>query len=570
MDRIKACFPYPEARTGQLELIEQIVKAYDGGAKNVILDAPTGTGKTPIAITLARYYSSGYDGVIHDVRRHYNSEAALRGKSGMADALAAAQASLAPHQAHMITSMKLLQAQYLDSFTTPLITLMKGKNNYRCRSNQVPPGTSCADYEALYSEGGPCRLSGQTVCAYNDAKFAAQFSRLTLHNFDSFFAQVSLGGGFVPRAVLTIDEAHNAEAKVIDAVTFSVYRGAVLDYGGTWALPDCGKPEETKAWATDVITFINKALVDMQNRIELIRSSSKIAGKEEFRMLRQLAAGKREATETKRKIERYVLTADKPWVMEVKDNGESLQFEPVKGSYFAGSALTKYGARVALLSATILDKNRIISGLNLKYDETFYLAAPCLFPVETRRIVDTRAVDTGKKSYERNIEKMCAEIKRLMDKHPGVRGVIHASSYQMAKDIVAGVDDSRLMSHGSKDRGDVVQAFTGGSKPDAVLVGVYVKEGYDFKHDQCRFQIIPRLPYPYVTQRIAAREEIEGGYYQWLTMIDLIQECGRGTRSEDDMCVTYVIDSRFGDFVRKNHHITPRWFGEAIEIERKH
>lgn len=572
MDKIKECFPYPSARPGQLELIEEGIKALEGGAQNLLIDAPTGTGKTPIAITFARYFSRGYDQNISRVRQKYAEIAGSKRatQDQKRKALAEAQEALSPYQAHMITSMKMLQDQYIDRNTSQLITLMQGKNNYKCRSKKVAPRTSCHDYEIIYGDGRPCQIGDDFSCAYMDAKLAAQFGRLTLHNFDSFISQASLGGSFEPRAVLTIDEAHGAEQKIIDAVSFDISRGEVLDAGGQWMLPDRSSADTVRQWVQMQLSNFEKARKIEQENAEAIKDTSRIMSKADFAKLREIGQRVRTLQETERRLIRYVGTWDKDWICDIATDNETVSFTPVKGSYFAKGALTKFGKKNVFLSATLLDKGwRVMSGLNLKHEETHYIQAPCLFPVHSRRVISTAAVNTGQKEYSKNLEAMCAEIKKLMDRHPGVRGVIHANSYGMAKDIADNIVDRRLIVHNTKNRNDTVKEFIKNSPTDAVLIGVFLKEGYDLKDDICRFQIIPRIPYPYVSKRTQARDEIETGYYNWLTLVDLMQTCGRGNRSAEDECVTYIIDSRLKNFMAKSQHMAPQWFLEAFSVERR-
>ena len=572
MDLIKACFPYPNARKGQLELIEEGIAALEGGARYLLIDAPTGTGKTPIAITIAAYFSRTYRDNIFKARQYMVDQQLSRPKSQHTAIMGEVMTMLGPHQAHMVTSLKMLQDQYIDKSTRDLVVLMKGKNNYRCLSGSVAPKTSCSDYEAIYGDGRPCNLPKHVSCAYEDAKQAARLARLTLHNFDSFISQASIGGSFLPRSVLTIDEAHGTEEKIIDAISFEVNKGMILDCGGQWTVPNISKADDVKAWASHNIQVISAHIASMKLESDQMKNGSQIMGKAEFKRLRELGIMIRAASEQTRKMERFTITADKPWVFEVGDSadGDTVKFEPVKASYFAQNALLRFGEKCVLLSATLLDGGRrVMAGLNIPNDKAAYIAAPCHFPVSSRRIVSTQAVNTGQKEYRKNLAEMCAEIKKIIDAHPGVRGVIHANSYGMAKDIADGVASSRIISHTSKDRTSVVGDFVSNSPHDAVLVGVFIKEGYDFKDDMCRFQIIPRIPYPFVSKRIEARKEIDPMYYDWLTSVDLMQACGRGTRSATDMCVTYIIDNRFRVFLQRNIGVLPQWFTEAIEVQRR-
>jgi hypothetical protein len=49
----------------------------------------------------------------------------------------------------------------------------------------------------------------------------------------------------------------------------------------------------------------------------------------------------------------------------------------------------------------------------------------------------------------------------------------------------------------------------------------------------------------------------------------LVQAYGRSVRSKDDWARTYVLDSAFLPFVRKNKNILPHWFIQAIQANLK-
>ena len=53
-------FPFQEPRNNQREVIEKIIQSYENGKKYVILNAPTGSGKSAIGLTVARYYTCSY------------------------------------------------------------------------------------------------------------------------------------------------------------------------------------------------------------------------------------------------------------------------------------------------------------------------------------------------------------------------------------------------------------------------------------------------------------------------------------------------------------------------------
>ena len=118
-------FPFPSQRHNQEKVLNEICNAFNSGYKYVILEAPTGFGKSPVAIAVALSLGSSY----------------------------------------ICTSTKDLQTQYSKDF--PYLKVAKGKNNFAClvKEDFIRNGTyrcgSCAssDADECYHttvEYGPC------------------------------------------------------------------------------------------------------------------------------------------------------------------------------------------------------------------------------------------------------------------------------------------------------------------------------------------------------------------------------------------------------------------------------
>ena len=87
----QSIFPFEQPRKHQRQIIENIIQAFEV-SDCVILQAPTGIGKSVIADTIANYFESGY----------------------------------------ILTSQKMLQEQYFNDLSIPYV---QGKSNYVCRKN---------------------------------------------------------------------------------------------------------------------------------------------------------------------------------------------------------------------------------------------------------------------------------------------------------------------------------------------------------------------------------------------------------------------------------------------------
>lgn len=73
------------------------------------------------------------------------------------------------------------------------------------------------------------------------------------------------------------------------------------------------------------------------------------------------------------------------------------------------------------------------------------------------------------------------------------------------------------------------------------------------------------MPYPNKNDRwIDAKRKSNLEWYYWQTALKLIQGYGRSVRSKEDKARTYILDSAFNSFVRKNIDILPEWFILAI------
>lgn len=86
-----------------------------------------------------------------------------------------------------------------------------------------------------------------------------------------------------------------------------------------------------------------------------------------------------------------------------------------------------------------------------------------------------------------------------------------------------------------------------------------------FATHNCRFQIIAKVPWPSLGDRIIKERAAKSpAYYGWLCALKLVQSYGRIVRSKDDWGYTYIIDQGFEGFCMRNGAFLPKWFREAF------
>ena len=96
-------------------------------------------------------------------------------------------------------------------------------------------------------------------------------------------------------------------------------------------------------------------------------------------------------------------------------------------------------------------------------------------------------------------------IIKILRLHPNEKGIIHCHSYKVANFIKQYVHDKRLLFHNSKNRERVLRKHMKIKKP-SVLVSPSIQEGVDLKDNASRFQVICKLPFPYLGDMLVKRK----------------------------------------------------------------
>ncbi len=508
-------FPYKSYRQGQKEAIEQARSAFGKGKRFVIIEAPTGAGKSAIAMTLAREASSAY----------------------------------------IVTAQKLLQDQYLRDF--PEVSLMKGRSNYPCL---VAP---------THAAAAPC-IAGRKFpacddCPYFLAKDTAMAASNTLLNYAYYLAELNYSGGFGSRELVVLDEAHNAEAALMNFVQLTLSDGMLRRVGIPEVIPSVFDELEYFDYAEEMMPLLGGRSRELERELKSNTQSSDI--------MLNLMQNKQYLDNQMKRLELLKFTReehDVDWVVERGRNAEGqwLSFKPVTVAAFAEELLFSFAERVLMLSATILDARTYLRSLGIRPDEAEVITMDSSFPAENRPIYPRPVARLTRHYLEQSLPKLGAEINALLMAHPDDKGVIHSHSYKINSYILKYLDKEqrgRVITHTSSEGRDAaLDAHTRSPEP-TVLLTPSMTEGIDLTDELSRWQVICKLPYPYLGDpQVAKRKEQDPSWYEWLTCLTIVQAYGRSVRSQDDYAVTYVLDADFPGFVKRQRSRLPEWFLEAI------
>lgn len=499
---LKKYNPRPE----QEVIIDKIQAAMECDYKNIILEAGTGTGKSAIATTIARMVNTSY----------------------------------------ILTMTNQLQKQYLQDFNY-MLAEVKGRNNYHCNY-----GGSCQDCQMEKEEESKCE-----DCEYLSSVLIAQDNQCVISNYDYLFYAGNYANQWDSRDLLILDEAHNFEKKVMSLVSEGLNRYVIFERLGFdifesvskgGALKNINNPEY---W----INILEKC-------IEKEQSIFTFDSVEEKKQQQYLAKYRRMIKNLKSNfiIElplRKGIIADKDKTARLK-----MVCKPLSGAEHSNSLL-KYGQTRLFMTGTLGNAEKFCEWNGIDYGDTKYIYCKSPFPVENRPIIKKYVCSMRQEAWHN--PHIIKYIQKIMSNHQGEKGVIHTSSNQQAWWIKNNLKSNKVWVAYGNGREATIRSFEESDYP-ITLVGAGLKDGVDFKHDKCRYQILFKVPYPNLgSQQVKLRRKLDPVWYIYNTVMPLMQSYGRGIRDATDYCKFYVIDEDFEHLIQEYDYLFNEYFLEAVQ-----
>jgi Rad3-related DNA helicase len=405
------------------------------------------------------------------------------------------------------------------------------------------------------------------LCPYWAQLQKCHDASISLFNFSSFLFQQRIGR-FGKRALMIVDEAHNVESQLMNYVTLELTE---------WTLSIVGiridRPIHTKAefveWLqeTDLRQEIARRLKDTDAASESSSEDSDLS-QAELDALKDLDG----------KIATFLEFLDRTeWILEVvqyESRGErrkKIVARPLYAKDFANDLLFRHADRLLFMSATILDVGVWARNLGFAVEEVELVQVPCDFPVENRLIYKDYAGNMGHKYFsprenpkDPTEPKFVRKVSEIIDRHHDQRGIVHCHSFALSKILREQIATDRFLFQDDFDSKEEMLAEHA-RRTDSVIIAPAMHEGLDLRDDLSRFQIIAKVPWPNMMDRvIKERMARDSAWFAWLTALKTVQSYGRSVRSKTDWAVTYVLDAGFEQFLLRNGRFLPGWFHEAI------
>ena len=532
-------FPFGEIRDQQREAIEFALREFEGGKKFVIIEAGTGVGKSAIGVTIARAMSKWLP----------QNDAYKPG-------------------AYFITTQKILQEQYLDDFggCKGAMTSIKSSSNYQCKFHKKQ---SCGEGQRLVRlEQDKTSKFFRTCsfsCNYKEAKGKFMESHESITNFSYFLAETTYSGKLLPRDVLVVDEAHNSDTELSKFIEVSIsekFAQTVLNL----QMPKTLSNEQAAfSWIKSVY------LVKLSSHLKHIESMfEQHAGlREKVKEFENLSRQIEMLDKHMCKVNRFIELFDEDnWVLNVAEADEQktrrLEFKPIDISQYSDQSLFKFGQKVLMLSATILNHRAFCESLGIPLEQAAFISLPSPFPIDNRPVLVSSIGKMSASEIDNTLPQLAEAIRRILAAHPKEKGIIHCNSYKISNYIMKSIKSNRLLTHKSENREDVLNQHISSKEP-TVLVTPSMTEGIDLKGDLSRFQILCKVPYPYLGDKLVQKRMRKWSWwYPLQTAKTIIQSLGRSIRSADDYAVSYILDSDWDRFYGQQRDMFPESFRESI------
>lgn len=488
-------------------------------------DAPTGVGKSFLALSLAKTYQQMFGG-----------------------------------QVWVVTQNKLLQDQYVTDFPKDLFCL-KGLDNYSCHEDR---GKTCGQSKCgriRAPEGEPAIFPKYCTrnCEYDQAVKAGRMAPVLLLNAAKAFNILKTHGRsmqpWIPKLMI-YDEGHSIEPQLDNEASLVIkpeeLRKINLDFNEYFDQPDVGPVP---------------GLVERLGNLKI--PVGKIYQTEFF------APSEHRDTPKLKKAENLLNKLD-----EVLSNLEDLGIEYVNAAqdhldlrplqiFPIFKQFIKFPT--VFMSATLLSKKGFCSTIGVPEEEMSWISVDSPFPIENRKVHNAFSVGSASLNFGNQDQQAPIVMDRIREilngLHPNDKGIIHTHTYKWAMKIFElnrEFDGRLLYPRSAPEQKDMLKRHAESS--NTVLLSPSMTEGVDLKEDLARFTCLVKVPYlPIQDPVVKARMELDETWYGYRSIMTMIQASGRGVRSKEDWCSIYLLDPGFVKFINRYKYIFPPWFLSAYQ-----
>lgn len=530
---------FPEGYTPskpQVKILKDIEKHISNGVKFIVVNAPTGSGKSFIPKTIA----NGVDGPSPEFID------AVDNYSIFSDTGDEITDGLESFGVYALTITKTLQDQYSTTFSDTGI--LKGQSNYKCA---LDDSMSVDIAPCIYVKGLKADCWKANKCPYYNARNSMLKSKFSALNYSMFF---SLPNHLKRRKIIVCDEGSELEDQLVGQFTCEIDIPFLMKTKtSTTAFPTQETPTKVVEWLTKLVIALGdnieeykQYLKDSKGTPEFFKKSS------DYTKLLNLQGS----------VQILLATFnDSQYIIEHVD--KKIKFIPLKVDKLS-KYIFDYADHVIIMSATIIDHKNFTKGLGIKDYE--YVEVNTEFDHSKGPIYILRKQKLNYANLKQMLPTLAEQVEGILHEHKDEKGIIHTHTQYIADYMRDNVKTNRLLCRetGVKNE-DILELHERSTKP-TVLVSPSMTYGVDLKGDLATFQILLKAPWlPTKEKRVEQLMKLDKQWYSNKMLCTLVQACGRGIRSVDDECITYILDGSIYDVIERNLSKLPKYFVDRLQ-----
>jgi len=566
-----------QLRQLQIDAIKKVLDAIKNGKNDILIQAPTGTGKSLIALEIAKL-----------LNEHYKWDSFI------------------------LTSEKLLQQQYENDCQNKFaerhirVQSISGIDTYNCHINGKKFSLGHCKIMGL-SNRKALNLPCAATCEYLQRWVQAQDSPTAVFNYAYYLIQMNYVlkkmGEFAPfqkRNVVICDEAHSLPDIIENHFACYIDKNVIDEI---IAVQTALRDESV------FIEFLGAKWVELSQTIsELLKTPYKNV-ESHFKLLQIIfahgSAILMKIADSKRTIKfKYKINVSDDasideFVTAAISTNERIPESVKKFLKFSDDfkdRMCKLEDYITIINEQGID-NLIVDGKGTKriyhnlYDEQLFkqhfmpfsdvriylsatlqpeiLAKRWNLDPETTEIIELKSgwdptnspivlknVDNFSHSNVKNALKQSIQtIDEICKKHKNERGIIHTTSYDVLDYLKTNAKSAKrfIVYKNTAEKMQILQNIDS-YKKDAIIIGPSLTQGVDLSDDLARFNIIVKLSYPNVSSSLWRKRFQKRRYlYYAETATVLEQSAGRASRHANDNSITYILDSRANKFIKSKN-----------------
>lgn len=245
--------------------------------------------------------------------------------------------------------------------------------------------------------------------------------------------------------------------------------------------------------------------------------------------------------------EKMIDALNKSKTKMIKKVEKSISFNCAKEDVLVRNYLVPQVKHAVFTSATI--GNFMSFEENMGLDKVSEISVPSNFDFTKSPIYALGRWKMSKNNKDVSLPYIKKSTYELCKRYVGKKGIIQTWTYDIAKqvyeDAPENVKSRMFLYNDSKEKQDLLD-YHKNTDMDSILIGPTLNEGIDMPGDECRFIIMLKVPYPFLGDKLVkAKANIYKGWYTNETLRVIQQAIGRGNRYKEDWCHTYILDGCF-------------------------